>query len=250
KALYCFVSDVRLVDGITLGEGRVEVLYNGEWGTVCDDGWDLTDANVVCESLGLGAATDAFQTTFFGQGSGSIVLDDVSCSGDETSIFGCGNAGLGIHDCGHSEDAGVRCENGVRLVAGSDANEGRVEVYYGGAWGTVCDDFWDDTDAGVVCRSLGFDSGIGVGRAQFGIGSGDIILDDVSCTGTETNLGDCSNAGLGVNNCGHSEDAGVLCSQTTSAGRMFVLTSHIFVKISNLISSLRLFTIVLHNVEY
>ena len=110
--LYCSVSDVRLVDGITLGEGRVEVLFDGEWGTVCDDGWDLTDANVVCGSIGLGAATDAFQRAFFGQGTGTIVLDDVSCSGDETSIFDCGNAGLGIHNCGHSEDASVRCENG------------------------------------------------------------------------------------------------------------------------------------------
>ncbi|XP_030847769.1 scavenger receptor cysteine-rich protein [Strongylocentrotus purpuratus] len=208
------LDDVHLVDGITLGEGRVEVLFDGEWGTVCDDGWDLTDANVVCESLGLGAATDAFQTAFFGQGTGTIVLDDVSCSGDETSIFDCGNAGLGIHNCGHSEDASVRCENGVRLVDGSDASEGRVEVYYNGAWGTVCDDSWDDTDAGVVCRSLGFDSGTGEGGAAFGQGSGDILLDDVSCTGTETNLGDCSNAGLGVHNCAHYEDAGVRCSQT------------------------------------
>nr|NP_999650.1 scavenger receptor cysteine-rich protein precursor [Strongylocentrotus purpuratus]AAF76318.1 scavenger receptor cysteine-rich protein [Strongylocentrotus purpuratus] len=208
------LDDVRLVDGITLGEGRVEVLFDGEWGTVCDDGWDLTDANVVCESLGLGAATDAIQTAFFGQGNGSIVLDDVSCSGDETSIFDCGNAGLGIHNCGHSEDASVVCENGVRLVDGSDASEGRVEVYYNGAWGTVCDDSWDDTDAGVVCRSLGFGSGTGVGRAEFGEGSGDILLDDVSCTGTEPNIGDCDNAGFGVHNCGHSEDAGVRCSGT------------------------------------
>eukprot|EP00057_Strongylocentrotus_purpuratus_P023515 XP_011677989.1 PREDICTED: deleted in malignant brain tumors 1 protein [Strongylocentrotus purpuratus] len=211
------LDDVRLVDGITVGEGRVEVLFDGEWGTVCDDGWDLTDANVVCESLGLGAAIDAFQTAFFGQGTGTIVLDDVSCSGDETSIFDCGNAGLGIHNCGHSEDASVQCENGVRLVDGSDASEGRVEVYYNGAWGTVCDDSWDDTDAGVVCRSLGFDSGTGVGSAEFGEGSGDILLDDVSCTGTETSLGDCDNAGFGVHNCFHFEDAGVRCSQAVSA---------------------------------
>ncbi|XP_030847773.1 deleted in malignant brain tumors 1 protein isoform X2 [Strongylocentrotus purpuratus] len=209
-------SNVRLVDGITLGEGRVEVLYNGEWGTVCDDWFRLADANVVCESLGLGAATYAYQYAVFGQGTGTIVLDGVSCSGDETSIFDCGNLALGTYKryCGRFEDASVRCENGVRLVDGSDASEGRVEVYYNGAWGTVCDDSWDDTDAGVVCRSLGFDSGTGVGSADFGQGTGDILLDDVSCTGTEINLGDCSNAGFGVHNCGHSEDAGVRCSGT------------------------------------
>ena len=110
----------------------------------------------------------------------------------------------------------------VRLVDGSDESEGRVEVYNNGAWGTVCDDSWDDTDAGVVCRSLGFDSGTGVGSAAFGQGSGEILLDDVSCTGTETNLGDCSNAGFGVHNCGHSEDAGVRCSQAVSAGMLLI----------------------------
>ena len=110
----------------------------------------------------------------------------------------------------------------VRLVDGSDESEGRVEVYNNGTWGTVCDDSWDDTDAGVVCRSLGFDSGTGVGGAAFGEGSGDILLDDVSCTGTETNLGDCTNAGFGVHNCRHSEDAGVRCSETNLEGRMIV----------------------------
>ena len=96
---------------------------------------------------------------------------------------------------------------------GANSNEGRVEVYYNGAWGTVCDDLWDDTDAGVVCNSLGFgNTGTAVSYAGFGEGTGDIILDDVQCTGSESNLASCPNRGLGLHNCGHSEDAGVRCS--------------------------------------
>ena len=50
-----------------------------------------------------------------------------------------------------------------------------------------------------------------MGQAAYGQGSGDIILDDVRCTGSETSLVDCPNAGLGVHNCAHFEDAGVVC---------------------------------------
>ena len=104
----------------------------------------------------------------------------------------------------------------VRLVGGSSYNEGRVEVYYNGQWGTVCDVGWDDTDAGVVCRELGFgSSGTAIGSAGFGQGSGPIWLDSVSCSGNESILASCGHVGVGItiNKCYHSKDAGVSCNR-------------------------------------
>ena len=102
----------------------------------------------------------------------------------------------------------------VRLVGGSSYNEGRVELYYNYQWGTVCDDGWDDTDAGVVCRQLGFgSSGIAIGSAAFGEGSGPILLDKISCNGSEPILTRCGHLGINVTrSCNHSEDAGVICN--------------------------------------
>ena len=105
-------------------------------------------------------------------------------------------------------------DNRIRLVEGSLYNEGRVEVYYNGEWGTVCDDGWDDTDAGVVCRQMGFgSSGTAIGSAGFGQGSGPILLDSVLCIGDESTLARCLHLGINVaRNCSHAEDAGVKCS--------------------------------------
>ena len=78
----------------------------------------------------------------------------------------------------------------------------------------MCDDGWDDTDAGVVCRQLAFgSSGIAIGSAGFGQGSGSIWLSSVTCAGNESTLASCGHLGVGINiNCFHHEDAGVKCT--------------------------------------
>ena len=101
---------IRLVGGNTYNEGRVEVNYNGEWGTVCNDGWSYTDAGVVCRQLGFGS--NIYSLIRFGQGSGPIFLDSVTCNGNELSITNCGHLGVNLtRSCTHSEDVGVRCSN-------------------------------------------------------------------------------------------------------------------------------------------
>jgi len=102
-------GDLRLVGGSTHKEGRVEVYYNGVWGTVCDDYWDSLDARVVCRQLGFGSYGTAFTLASVPDGSGSIWLDDVRCRGSETNILSCPRNSVGSHNCGHHEDAGVRC---------------------------------------------------------------------------------------------------------------------------------------------
>ncbi|XP_030219181.1 deleted in malignant brain tumors 1 protein-like [Gadus morhua] len=152
---------VRLVNGLSNKpcSGRVEILLYGQWATVCDDDWDLVDAQVVCRQLGCGRVLSAPHGATFGPGQGPIGLDNVNCNGHESELTQCGHRGLLTHNCGHQQDAGVVCEAAppVRLVNGLSNNpcSGRVEVFLQGQWGTVCDDEWDLNDAQVVCTQLG-----------------------------------------------------------------------------------------------
>ena len=102
---------VRLVGGSTYYEGRVEVNYNGEWGTVCDNGWDSTDTAVVCRQLGFWYWWGRpYSNAYFGEGSGPILLSNLACTGRESTLADCSHLGVGITgSCSHSEDAGVRC---------------------------------------------------------------------------------------------------------------------------------------------
>ena len=101
---------VRLVGGRYLNEGRVEVNYNGVWGTVCDDGWSYADAYVVCRQLGFGLIGLPYSGAYFGQGSGPIWLENVLCAGTESTIASCGHVGVNLaRNCNHSEDVGVTC---------------------------------------------------------------------------------------------------------------------------------------------
>ena len=109
--LYYFA--VRLVNGFTKHEGRVEVYHNGEWGTVCDDGWDLNDAQVVCKELGFSNAVAATQRAFHGRGNGAVWRGNLQCVGTEWTIGNCSYHGWNWLYCRHRRDAGVKCLSGT-----------------------------------------------------------------------------------------------------------------------------------------
>ena len=99
-------------------EGRVEVHYNGTWGTICDDLWDFGDARVVCRELGFPDAEAALSGRFVPDGTGPIWFLYSRCKGDESSVFSCEHQPLRnyLDYCSHSEDAGVRCMEGKLMI--------------------------------------------------------------------------------------------------------------------------------------
>ena len=108
---------VRLVDGPTKYEGRVEVYHNLEWGIVCDNGWDLNDAQVVCNELGYGRAITASNNSFYGSGIyyRKVWLDDLNCVGTEGTIANCSHRGWNVHNCKHFDTAGAKCTKGLKM---------------------------------------------------------------------------------------------------------------------------------------
>uniref|UniRef100_A0A7N6B8Z3 Lysyl oxidase homolog n=1 Tax=Anabas testudineus TaxID=64144 RepID=A0A7N6B8Z3_ANATE len=160
-------SNVRLKGGARLGEGRVEVLKDNEWGTMCDDRWNLLSASVVCRELGYGSAKEALTGARMGQGMGPIYMNEVKCLGHEKSIWNCPFKNITSEDCQHTEDAAVRCnvpymglENSIRITGGRTRYEGRVEVLSTDSngtqsWGLICGENWSTTEAMVACRQLG-----------------------------------------------------------------------------------------------
>uniref|UniRef100_H2ZUW0 SRCR domain-containing protein n=1 Tax=Latimeria chalumnae TaxID=7897 RepID=H2ZUW0_LATCH len=181
--------------------GRVEVYYNGSWGTVCDDQWDLSDAEVVCKQLGCRHER----------------LDSINCLRYESVLWQCPSLLWGQNKCIQGEVAQIACQEHleVRLAGGDSECSGRVEVRYNGSWGTVCDESWDLNAASVVCRQLDCGSAVAVvSDAGFGEGIGPVWLDEVHCRGSESLLIHCDLFG-GFRDCGHKEDAGVVCSGTS-----------------------------------
>ncbi|XP_062511968.1 MAM and LDL-receptor class A domain-containing protein 1-like isoform X2 [Corticium candelabrum] len=187
-------GSVRLADGNTSNEGRVEIYHSRRWGTVCSDNWTSTNGRVIC--------------------SGSIWMDDVRCSAGDLRLQHCSFRGWGSHNCDHSDDVGVICESpidgDVRLVNGYTANAGRVEIYHNGEWGSVCADFWSMNEANVVCKQLGYSCATAL--SSHGQGCGKIWMSNINChSGWYSRLDDCSFSGWGIRSCNHSRYASVIC---------------------------------------
>ena len=169
----CNNTDIRLVGSSNDLEGRVEVCYQGQWGTVCDDLWDASDASVACRQLGLTSKCKLHYSL--------------------TSMCSFYLAVCRLSSC--------EMKDSLILLLWSWVPS-RVNRRW--AWLT------DFKFISVVQLA---DAVALTGATIFGSGTGPIFLDDVECRGNETNLDDCIHSGVGVHNCVHSEDAGVTCSQ-------------------------------------
>nr|KAG5686145.1 hypothetical protein BaRGS_024759 [Batillaria attramentaria] len=182
---------VRLVNGSSGTEGRLEIFVNNQWTTVYSTGLTGREASLVCGALGLGGENAAVvPTAVFGEGDGTLLFPE-SCR----------------------KSAGIIST--VRLVGGAGPYEGRVEINLAGQWSTVCDSGWDTKDAQVICRMLGYSGGqaSAIGNGEFGSGSGPSWFNNVACKGDETHVLQCSSSSkLGTNACAHTSDAGAICS--------------------------------------
>ncbi|XP_047574269.1 neurotrypsin isoform X2 [Lutra lutra] len=119
---------IRLVDGENKKEGRVELFINGQWGTICDDGWTDKDATVICRQLGYKGPAKARTMAYFGEGNGPIHVDNVKCTGNERSLADCIKQDIGRHNCRHSEDAGVICDYFSKKATGNSNKESLSSV--------------------------------------------------------------------------------------------------------------------------
>ncbi|XP_025101967.1 deleted in malignant brain tumors 1 protein-like isoform X4 [Pomacea canaliculata] len=211
----------RLVNGDGMS-GRLEIFHNGEWGTVCNDIFEDTEARVACRMLGLKSfGATVVDTSTYGQGAGTIIFNHVACRGTENSLEECEVSNFYSIGCRHSEDVGVICKEdspvAARLADG-DAEGGRLELFHNGEWKSVCSSRFGDKSALVACRMAGFNSSAIVAATSnaYGSGAGRIIFDYVKCRGTESSLLDCRYKKLDITECDHSDDIGVICKEETT----------------------------------
>ncbi|XP_050402747.2 scavenger receptor cysteine-rich type 1 protein M160 isoform X1 [Patella vulgata] len=192
-------------DAPTDTNGRIDVYHYGTKGRICNSFWDDTNAKVYCKKRGFPDGI-AYHSSYWTWNTiddrGPYWASAMNCTGTEPALQNCSfNDRLNLGDCAKSDVAAAACfsdTTGIkyRLAGGGNDRQGRVEISVGGVWGTVCDSFWDNREAGVMCRQLGFSDGYALRNAYYGQGTGPIWLSNIRCDGTETELHKCPHAGF------------------------------------------------------
>ena len=244
------VASMRLVNGPSPNCGRIEVCYDGVWGTVCDDYFQSRDADVVCRTMGYEEYQSRHLRAHFGEGTGPIWLDNLRCASSFTHINECTPLNWGRHNCNHDEDAGVCCKRvpapkppslPVRLVDnyghlicypkcpdkyhpdGVPQVSGIVEVQVCGVWGRIAAVDWTAAEATVLCGEMGYplstamtdeniESDIGSGAAPLPQQNNQTYLHGLECTGKEIDLLSCFFSKLGPQENPTGRVAAVNCS--------------------------------------
>ncbi|XP_038076899.1 neurotrypsin-like [Patiria miniata] len=200
------------------GEGRVllklyTVSYDNHRFMVCDQGWDIADADVICRQAGYHSAHRATTGSYFerhdtttrhNRNEESYLATDFACTGNESHILQCPAKAWFRDECPTGQQAGAVCnlikepdDFKVRLVNGANQNEGRLEVHLNGTWGSVCQekDNYEFAYQGsnVICQELGLGYGLDTpSDGRFGRGSGPVMMGGyISCTGGESSLAQC-----------------------------------------------------------
>ncbi|KAH3870890.1 hypothetical protein DPMN_034081, partial [Dreissena polymorpha] len=220
----CSNNRVRLVSNVNTYQGRVEFQYFGVWGTVCNTNFNQNDARVICKLAGydtLSNITIHTNANKYGPGSGNLIVEDLQCNGTETDIDECASYPWKENSAktpcdSHNYDVGVNCRplTPMRFVGGTNYS-GRVEIEYKGVWGTICDNYFDENDAKVICRMKGLNTKSLAIRTNgfYGMGNESILLSNLNCRGDEPDISECSiGYQWGSSYCSHNNDVAVQCN--------------------------------------
>ena len=203
---------VNITGGVAKNEGRITVRYNGQWGRVCSQYWDIRDVMVVCKHLGFIGAKS--MKILNGSIDEPVWMDEVHCVGTEQYLWNCLFSGWGHSNGASCFDVYVICDSNdydIRLVGGANKHSGQVQVFYSGVWGSVCGTNWTLINAHVVCQQLGYKEALSTYNST---DKGLILMDEVYCEGSENRLVDCSFRGWGYihQHCSHGNySVGVVC---------------------------------------
>uniref|UniRef100_A0A1X7VFB3 SRCR domain-containing protein n=1 Tax=Amphimedon queenslandica TaxID=400682 RepID=A0A1X7VFB3_AMPQE len=229
----CTDGTVRLVNGSTSNEGRVEYCYNGDWVPSC--GMSSITASLVCKQLGYNSTYGSvFNDERFGRSNSKSYLHYKSCSSSHQSLSQCtdvirrSSCDISLAAC--STEYGLRCYNTgsctndgeIRLVNGTIEQEGRAEICLNGVWGAICHNGWGTSDAFVFCKGLGYRGSGSIARsnAYFGETNGPVLFSYFRCYGYESGIYSCSKSSQPNFNCTQQYTAGVTCKDSCSNGQL------------------------------